>query len=78
MSDILLIIIVLIIASGLLKRILFYGIQKYFQKMVKDFNRSNQQTTRQTNNQKTFWSNNKPNSSSNNDTGEYIDYEEIK
>lgn len=46
--------------------------------MVKDFNRSNQQTTRQTNNQKTFWSNNKPNSSSNNDTGEYIDYEEIK
>ncbi len=77
MSDIILIIIILIIASGLLRRLLFFGLRKYFQKVARDLSNINQQP-RNESNQKTFWSNNKPNSRSNNDTGEYIDYEEIK
>ena len=75
MLKLFLIIIILFVVSGFLRRIIFSSAYNAFNKAAQDFNKNKTQQ----NKPKRFWDNNNSALKNNSDNdGEFVDYEEIK
>ena len=79
MLRLLLIILVLFLISGFLRRIFFSSAYNAYIKAAQDLNKKNKRTASQQAKQKNIWSTNNSSTGKPSDNdGEYVDYEEIR